>query len=125
MARIIEWTKKQQRQWDKWVSSRPPIIQDLCKRLPPYNLYLLKTSDHKVTIYSYSENGTLTVNVTGKYNAMIFDRQVFGIKPDDLEECDMPRMDEPVGTLLIKKKDVETFIDMVRPAIVGNKKFVA
>jgi len=51
----------------------------------------------------------------------MFDRQVFGIKPEELEECDIPRMDELIGTILTKKEDVETFIDIVRPAIVGNK----
>lgn len=74
----------------KWVNSRPLVVQELCKKFPPDRLYRLKTSDHKVTIYSYSENETMTVTVTMEYNPLIvFERQIFGIKPEDLEECDL------------------------------------
>jgi len=79
----------------------------------------MKTTGSRVTLYSYSENGTLTVNVTGEYNAVIFDRQVFGIKPEDLEECDLPSAEETTGTVLTEKEDVDSYIDLIRPAIVG------
>jgi len=121
MAKIIEWNEKQKQEWDEWVSSRPEIIQDLCKRFPPYNLYRLKNSGHRVTLYSYSEDGTMTVNVSGEYNAVMFDRQVFGIKPDNLVECDLPKSDEPTGTLLTEEEDVEEFIDRVRPSVLADR----
>jgi hypothetical protein len=40
-----------------------------------------------------SEEGTVTVNVLGKFNshllgALLPDKAVFGIKPADLEECE-------------------------------------
>jgi hypothetical protein len=120
MAKIIEWTDEQEKEWNKWVSSRPQVIKDLCNRFPPYNLYRLKNSGHRVTLYSYSEDGTMTVNVSGEYNVVMFDRQVFGINPEDLEECDLPTPDEPTGTLLIEKEDVENFIDCVRPSVMGE-----
>lgn len=121
MAKVIEWSDEQKKAWDEWVATRPSVIQEMCKRFPPDRLYRLKTSNNRVTLYSYSESGTLTVNVTGEYNAIVFDRQVFGIKPEDLEECDLPSADEITGTVLTEKEDVESFIDMVRPAIVGGK----
>jgi len=110
MAKVIEWSKEQEKAWNEWVSSRPQIIQDLCKRFPPYNLYRLKKSDNKVTLYSYEEDGTMTVNVTGEYNVVMFNRQVFGISPDDLEECDLPSPEEATGTVLTDKEDVEKHI---------------
>lgn len=122
MTKGIEWTKEQEKEWDEWVASRPQIIQDLCKKIPSYKLYLLKNSGHRVTIYSYSEDGTMTVNVTGKYNKVIIDRQVFGIKPDDLEECDFPNLKEEIGTLLTKEEDIKTFIDFKRRLILAKRK---
>ena len=121
MSKIIEWNEEQQKAWNEWVASRPEIVQDLCRRFPPYNLYRLKSSGHRVTLYSYSEDGTLTVNVSGEYNAVMFDRQVFGIKPDGLEECSLPSAQEPLGTMLRESEDVERFIDMVRPAVLAYR----
>lgn len=114
MALIIEWTKKQREDWDKWIATCPSIIQELCKKFPPNKLYKLKSSGHRVTIYSYSEDKTITVIVSGEYNAVIFDRQIFGIPPDDLEECGLPLETEPLGTLLAEKKDINAFIERYR-----------
>ena len=103
--------------WYEWVKTRPECIRLLCERFPPDTLYRLKSTGSRVTIYSYSETNTVTVNITGQYNAHMMDRQVFGIDPDDLEECALPVADEPLGTLLTEDADVETYIDLVRPAI--------
>jgi hypothetical protein len=108
-------------QWDAWVKTRPKNIQTLCHKFPPNKLYLLKTSNHRVTIYSYSEDNTLTVDVTGEYNKVAFDRHVFDVKPEDLEECDLPCDNELLGTTLTADKDVEKFIDMIRPLVVKEK----
>lgn len=103
--------------WNEWVETRPPVVQDLCRRFPPDRLYRLKDSGHRVTLYSYSEDGTMTVNVTGEYNAVIFSRRVFGINPDDMEECDLPGTDELLGELLTDENDIEAFIDKIRPEV--------
>ena len=121
MAKVIEWSDEQKKAWDEWVATRPAVIQEMCKRFPPNRLYRLKTSNQRVTLYSYSEDGTLTVNVTGEYNAVMFERRVFGIKSDDLEECDLTNGDDVTGAVLTEQEDVESFIDMGRPAIVGAR----
>ena len=121
MAKVIEWSKEQKKAWEEWVASRPQIIKDLCDLYPPYNLYRLKSSGHRVTLYSYSEDGTVTVNVSGEYNAVMFDWQVFGIKPEDLEECDLPKHDEVLGTALAEEEDVIKFVDRIRPSILANR----
>jgi hypothetical protein len=98
--------------FNAWVETRPPVVQALCERLPPDRLYRLKSSGHRVTLRSYCEDGTVTVNVTGQYNALAFDRYVFGIAPADLEECDLPPSDEPIGTVLTEQEDVDALIRM-------------
>ena len=54
-------------------------------------------SRHRCTIYSYHENGTVTVTVNGQYNAVAFARNVFGIDPESLTECDLPGDQEVLG----------------------------
>lgn len=83
--------------FDQWLETRPECIQKLARRLPPDRLYRMKSSGHRCTLHSYSENDTVTVNVTGQYNRVLFGRQVFGIAADDLEECDLPAPGEDVG----------------------------
>ena len=100
--------------WNEWVATRPEIVQDLCRRFPPDRLYRLKSSGHLVTIHSYSEDGTMTVNVSREFNAVIMDRQVFGISSNDLTECDPPSPDAVTGTLLTEKEDVDEFIEARR-----------
>jgi hypothetical protein len=117
MAKINELSPS----WFEWVATRPECVRVLCERLPPDRLYRLKSSGHRVFMYSYSEDGTVTVCVTGEYNAVTFDRQVFGIKPEDLEECELPGPDEPIGTLLTDDEDVKAFIDEVRPAVLAAR----
>lgn len=85
--------------WDAWVESRPPVIQELCALLPPDNLYKMRSTGLRVTIVSYSESRTVTVAVTGDYNLVALERQVFGINPNDLEECDLPGDDEMLGVM--------------------------
>ena len=86
--------------WAAWVATRPAVIQELCARLPPDRLYMLKSSGLRVTLGSYAEDGTVTVDATGLYNALMFERKIFGVKPEDLEECDFPGDDEPLGVML-------------------------
>ena len=100
MAKWIEWTDDQREAWAEWDASRPPVIQDMIARFPYDELYRLKSSGHRVTLYSYSEDGTMTVNVTGEFNFVAFDRRVFGIKPDDLEPCELPLPGERNMTMI-------------------------
>lgn len=88
--------------WEEWVATRPSTIQELCRRLPPQKLYRLKSTNQRVIVHSYSEDGTVTVDATGEFNQVLFGRRVFGIDPSDLEECDLPGPDEPVGDLCEK-----------------------
>jgi len=61
---------------------------------PPDRLYWLSPPGQRVIIVGYSESGTLTVNVSRKFNVLCFERQVFGIDPGNLTECDLPNQFE-------------------------------
>ena len=76
-------------EWFSWVKTRPPIIQEMCKKYPPDRLYRLKNSGHTVELCSYCEDETMTVAVLDKWNDdLSFERQVFGISQDDLIEVE-------------------------------------
>lgn len=111
-----------QKAWDEWVESRPPIVLALCEKFPPNRLYKMKDSGHRVTIHSYCEDGTLTVNVTGEFNRLCFNRKVFDVPQDNLEECDLPGDDEVLGTILTDPNQINEYIDSIRPEILKSRK---
>jgi hypothetical protein len=107
MANVMDPTPEQQQDWDMWVIERPTAVRETLQRydLKPWKLYRLKSSGHRVTLYSVDEpeDGsppTLKVDVSGRFNMLAFDRRVCGIAPSDLEECDLPNEAEPIGTVL-------------------------
>lgn len=72
----------------KWIEERPQVIKDMIARHPPNRLYLLQDK-WRVFLESYNENGTLTVAICDAYNSgLMFEREVFGVRPEDLIECD-------------------------------------
>lgn len=93
---MAAYAELNQAAWDEWVSNRPPVIQELCAKLPPDRLYRMKSTGQRVVLLSYSENHTVKVGVDPRFNqdhiarAMTPPYAVFGIPPDDLEECDLP-----------------------------------
>lgn len=117
MARIMEPTAEQETGYREWVASRPPTVRAVAERFEPWSLYRLKSSNHRVTIASFGEGQdgavTLTVTVSGEFNLVMFERQVFGIKPEDLEPCDLPTDDEITGTML-SQQDAMDNIDAMR-----------
>lgn len=85
--------------WKAWVATRPPKVQKVAKKYPPWKLFAMPTEIglHRVYVRSYGEDGTVTVNVTGEYNRVLFGRTVFGIDPTTLTECNLPPPGEDVG----------------------------
>jgi hypothetical protein len=89
-VKIYNQTEEQKKASEEWIESRPPLVRKMIREYPPDRLYLLKTTNHRVFLYSYSENGTVTVTIIRKYNPNLdFERRVFGIELSDLEECDL------------------------------------
>ena len=90
-----------QEEWDAWVATRPGVIQDLCRRFPPSRIFWLSPPGQVVRVFSYHENGTLTVVVDPEDNPhllMVVGRHVFGVPPADLHEMD----EAPAGVLAMR-----------------------
>jgi hypothetical protein len=117
MARIYEPSSEQQTEWLRFVESRPPAVRNVARQFSPWLLYRIKESGHRVVIYCFEENDdgtvTLKVDVTAAFNALMFERRVFGVKPEDLEECDLPGPCELLGVLL-SHDEVDANIDVIR-----------
>ena len=123
MARIMEFDEVQQQEFDAWVAARPPQIQAMIQNHPPDRLYRNKAyqGTQRVVITAYHEDDTLSVAVLGMYNCCAYERNVFGVKPSDLEECDLPAEGELLGAALTDPDQIEEFINIVRPAVLAAK----
>jgi hypothetical protein len=125
MSRIAEPAATEEAAFKEWLRSRPENVRAVAEKFDPWTLYRLKTTGQRVGIVSFSEakdgSVTLTVSVTGQFNLVEFDRNVFGILPDDLEPCDPPAEGEEVGTLLTDKKEIDAYIDLIRPSVLAAR----
>jgi hypothetical protein len=118
MARWIEPTPEQTEAWAEWVAERPECVRNIAEKLPPWELFRLKTTGQRVTVASFFENGTVSVEVRGEFNFHLFDANVFGIDPADLEPCDLPAPDELTGTMMSPEQvddNVDALRVMIRP----------
>ena len=111
--RFCQPTPAQEKGYRKWVRKLPAVARALAERFDPWTLYRLKSTGSRVTIQSFADDGTMTVAVTGRFNLVTFERQVFGIAPDELEECDLPPADEPVGAALTHQEATDN-LDALR-----------
>lgn len=87
---------------------------------PPNRLYLLKTTNQRVTLYSYNEDNTVTVDILKEYNLTMIEKRVFGVPLDDLVECDLPSPNEQLGVILTEPEEIEEYIEILKTKF--NKK---
>lgn len=88
MAKVLEMNMAE---YEGWLAGRPKRVREMVEAHPPDRLYRLKTTGQYVTIEAYAEDGTVRVVVWAVLNPsypVSFD--VFGVDPEDLEECDIP-----------------------------------
>lgn len=114
--KYMEPTAAQLRGWKRWVSKLPAHVRVVAGRFDPWTLYRLKTTGDRVTVYSFSDDATVTVIVSGRWNKVMFERQVFGIPAELLEECDLPGPDEEVGAILTHEEAIEN-MDVIKAAV--------
>lgn len=110
-----------QKAWKAWVKKRPKAVRKMAEKWPPDRLYRMEPNGERVLLYSYSEDGTVTVAITGEYNFVTFERQVFGVNPKSLTECDLPPPEEQVGAMLTEEAEIKAFVDVVRPIVLAKR----
>ncbi len=117
MTRIQELTAEEEKDWAAWLAERPACIREVAAKYPPWELYMLKSSGHRVVIASYGEppsgrasDVTFTVLVGGEYNFVAFERNVFGITQSDLEPCGLAPADELIGNAGMDKETALTWV---------------
>jgi len=104
MARHIQPSPEQEREWKEWVAGRPEAVRAVAERFEPWTLYRMKSTGQRVFVMGFFDPDDagkvlLSVGVTGEFNLVAFERKVFGIDPDDLVECDLPAPNEALGSL--------------------------
>jgi len=114
MANTYEMTEEQKKGWHSWASSRPLTIRELCLKFRPNKLYRLISTGHRCTLYSFSEDGTISVMISGRYNKVVVDEIVFGVKPEGLEECDLPEKGEELGTEITDPEELKVYIEKLK-----------
>ncbi len=119
----FEPTEEQETQWKEFVRTRPDPVREVIEAhvFAPWKLYRMKSTGHRVTIYSFDEpkDGpvTMKVDVGGEFNVVTFSRRVFGVSPEDLVECDLPETGEPVGDLEMDPHEAKALIDEIRKGV--------
>lgn len=72
--------------FETWLADRPPIIQEMAREFPGYVCYKSKENRGHYRIYSYSEDGTLTL-MHGR-DSFLPGVMTFGQSPYQLVTCD-------------------------------------
>lgn len=99
--------------FEEWLKTRPLIIQEMAKKYPPNKFYKIRGKGHICTLYSYSEDKTVSVDITGDFNKLTIERRVFDVNIDDLVETEFDET-QPTGVLFTKEDDIEDHIKIMR-----------
>jgi hypothetical protein len=113
MAEIFKPTDDQVKGWNEWVNTLPKNVKKVAKKFNPWTLYRIKSNDKRVTLHSFADDGTVTVNILAEFNLTLFERSVLGIDPNDLEPCALPDPKEITGAML-SQTEVDQNIDAIR-----------
>jgi len=100
MARWYEPTENAKRDWAEWVAERPPDVRKVAKQFPPWILYRMGSTGRRVTLRGFDKGDTICARVVvdERFNCILFGREVFGVDPADLQECELPEPGELVGS---------------------------
>jgi hypothetical protein len=103
MSRHTEPTDEQRRLWQEWLNDRPPHVKAVAEKFDPWTLYKMTSTGQRVFVVAFDEQDddkvTVTVGVSGQFNFVTHERNVFGIDPNDLTECDLPSEQELTGNM--------------------------
>lgn len=122
MANWFEPTETAKKAWETFVASRPTVVREAIEKsgLVPWKLYRMSSTGHRVYLYSFDEqeDGTVTVqvDVTGQFNLVMMERRVFGIALDELTECDLPAVGEPLGSAGMSPEEALAAMRKAKPS---------
>ena len=114
--KYVQPTAEQLAAWRAYVADLPEAVRTVAEHYDPWTLYRLKSTNQRVFLLAFfdpDDHGKVTcrVAVTGEFNLVTHERAVFGIDPDDLEECDLPAPDEMLGSFDFP---IEVLSDLMR-----------
>lgn len=96
MANYYEPTEQNIIDYQTWVAERPDGIRQIAERFFPWKLYRDK-GHHRVLVIGFAEDPSVPggvsvkMSVLAQFNEVLtFERNVFGVDPDDLVECELP-----------------------------------
>lgn len=78
-------------EYQRWLAERPAAVRAVAEKYPGYCVWRIKTTGQHVVIRVIDEGEfagiTMRVQVTSALNPgrLLMEREVFGIKPEDLE----------------------------------------
>lgn len=121
MATIKEPTKRDARDWERFVAGLPEHMRESVKAKPPWRLYRHLGTGQRVLISAYAEDGTVRMIVSAQFNLVVFEREVFGVPLHELEECDLPGADEEVGAILTTQEQINGWIAENRERILAAR----
>lgn len=121
---MADWytpTEEQRAAWAEWVAERPERVRRVAETMAPWKLYRMKSTGHRVTILSITEPRdkgpiTLMVDVSGTFNLVACERQVFGVPLDDIEECELPAEGEVLGTANLSIEEAKQWMGQIDEA---------
>ena len=128
MARVATPTPEEEAAWREWVAARPDAVHAVAELFEPWSLFRMKPTGQRVVPVAFSEADpddgdagrvTVRVRILAEFNAVAFERDVFGVDPDDLEPCEPPGPDEPVGSVFTDPADIDAYVDAIRPAVLA------
>lgn len=69
----------------KWAATRPPAIQAMCEKMPPWRLFRMEDTGQLVSVIGYFEDGTVRVHVHEDPRLIdLSGFEVFGVDPGKL-----------------------------------------
>lgn len=77
--------KSNRERYRQWLRSRPASVRVLATKVKPWHRYVITATGQECTLYSLSENGTLTVTTAGPFG--LFQYNVFGLTLSDLKRA--------------------------------------
>lgn len=97
MAERYDMSGEKLETWRRLLESMSPECRALAKRYPVNKLYRIKSTGMRGYPIAYSEDLTISLNVTGEYNRVTFSHIVFGLTEEHIEECELPLPGEDLG----------------------------